>query len=528
MQFHQLIRFALGSLWRQKVRTGLTLIGVTVGACALAFSVALGMGLRAFIKNEFEGRDEFWRIRVHVGEPVPGPNDIPPGKVDVYGTMSDLRRARLKEALTKKYLDEAVHKPPVLLTSDKLADIAKLSGVKEVRTVRSAAGRAWLGERSAPGFAVAGKLDSLSERIIAGRLPLSEAAQEVVISEFALYELGIRDDAQLEAILGQTIQVDVGGVQNAQPMALARALTGRMPGDDLSRTQMMALAKLTEQLPKSLDKFDLSAADRAALQILLDKKPDPSITRRADSGKFVSGEFRVAGVLRILTKEDRKKADPLASFEFRQGEIFLPSESGEALFSRLPWLKDQGFYSVEVWVKPGGDLTGTVNEIEAMGFETTSALKWFNNAKGEVTLIAAGLNLFAFVALFVAGIGITNTLVTSVVERTREIGILKAVGATRGQVLGLFLTEGAAIGFLGSVFGLVLARLLVIPADGWVHRVIEDQMMGQKMLTETIFVFPWWLWLSAMGFAVVVTTGAAFYPARRAANIDPILALKYE
>ena len=528
MRFHQLLRFAMGGLWRQKVRTGLTLIGVTVGACALAFSVALGMGLRAFIDNEFQGRDEFWRILVRVGEPSAGPSDVPPEKIAVQGEMSPERKARIKEALTRKYLDEAVHKPPVLLTADKLAAIGKLPEVKEVRTLRSAAGRVWLGERSAPGSTVTGKLGSLSERLIAGRLPEREDAAEVVISEFALYELGIRDDAQIEAVLGRTVQLDVGGVRNAQPMALARALTGRLPGDDLSRTQAIALAKLTEQLPTSLDKFELTSADRAALQMLLDKKPDPRDERRVDSGKFVSGEFRIVGVIRILTKEDRKKADPFASWEFRQGEMFLPAQSGERLFKRLPWLNDQGFYSAEVWVTPGGDLTGTVNEIESMGYETVSALKWFNSAKKEVTLIAAGLNLFAFVALFVAGIGITNTLVTSVVERTREIGILKAVGATRGQVLGLFLTEGAAIGLMGSTLGLILARVLVIPADRWVHKMIEGQMMGQPMLTETIFTFPWWLWVSAMGFAVVVTTVAAYYPARRAARIDPILALRYE
>jgi putative ABC transport system permease protein len=48
------------------------------------------------------------------------------------------------------------------------------------------------------------------------------------------------------------------------------------------------------------------------------------------------------------------------------------------------------------------------------------------------------------------------------------------------------------------------------------------------MLSESFFVFPWWLWAGSVGFAVVVTTAAAFYPARRAARIDPIQALKYE
>jgi len=528
MRFHQLVRFAIGGLWRQKVRSGLTLIGVSVGACALAFSVALGIGLRSFIDNEFQGRDEFWRIRAHIGDPTPNEVDIPPAKIAVEGEMTDARKSRVREALIRKYMEESVHKPPVMLTTDKLSAIAALPDVKEVRTVRSAAGRAWLGERSALGSAIAGRLGSISDRVIAGRLPESDDANEVVISEFALYELGVRSDADLEAAIGRTVTIDVGGVQNAQPMALARALTGRMPGDDLSRSQAMALAKLAEQLPKSLDKFDLPASDRAALKMLLDKKPEPGSERRADSGKFASAEFRICGVVRILTKEERKKADPLTPFEFRQGAFFLPAQSGERLFQRLPWVTDQGFYQAEVRVKPGSDLNATVSQVEAMGFETTSALKWFGAAKREVTLIAAGLNLFAFVALFVAGVGITNTLVTSVVERTREIGILKAVGATRGQVLGIFLLEGTTIGLLGSAVGLGLARLLAIPADRWVHQQIEAQMMGQKMLTETIFEFPLWLWLAAMGFAVLVTTGAAIYPARRAARIDPILALKCE
>jgi putative ABC transport system permease protein len=350
-----------------------------------------------------------------------------------------------------------------------------------------------------------------------------------VVSEFALYELGIQDDSELESILGQTVQIDVGGVQNAQPMALARALTGRLPGDDLSRTQTLALGKLAEQLPQSLDKFDLSASDRAALKMLLERKSDPNSDRRVTSGRFVTGEFRICGVVRILTKEERKKSDPLTPLEFRQGTIFLPTSSGERLFQQLPWLKDQGFYSAEVWVKPGSDLNATVNAVESMGFETTSGLKWFGAARREVTLIAAGLNLFAFLALFVAGVGITNTLVTSVVERTREIGILKAVGATRGQILTIFLLEGTTIGLIGSLFGLGLARLLAVPADGWVHRQIESQLMGTRpMLTESLFVFPPWLWAASVTFAVLVTTIAAFYPARRAANIDPILALKYE
>ena len=153
------------------VRTGLTLIGVTVGTCALAFSVALGLGLRAFIDNEFHGREDFWRVHVRTGDPKAETGDVPAEKIAVEGSMSDERRARIRDALTQRYLNELLHKPPVSLTSEKLAAIAALPDVVDVRTFRVSRGRAWFGDRSAPAMVVASKLGSLSNRLMAGRLP---------------------------------------------------------------------------------------------------------------------------------------------------------------------------------------------------------------------------------------------------------------------------------------------------------------------------------------------------------------------
>jgi len=280
-------------------------------------------------------------------------------------------------------------------------------------------------------------------------------------------------------------------------------------------------------LPGKLDAFDLTLLERAELKRLLEAKHDPADERQLGSGATATDEYRICGVVKLLTREDRKKAGPLSSWEMNRANIFMPTSTGSQLFGKLPWAKDGVVYVADVRVRPGGDLQGTVKEIEAMGYRTFSAAKWFASAKREVTLIAMGLNLFALIALFVAAIGITNTLVTSVVERTREIGILRAIGATRGQVLGMFLTEGAFIGLLGSVLGLALARGLAIPADVWVQDIMKAQMDEEKLMSSTIFVFPWWLWISSVVFAVLLTTAAAYYPARRAARVHPIEALRY-
>ncbi|AWM39578.1 ABC transporter permease YtrF precursor [Gemmata obscuriglobus] len=525
----QLLKFALGGLWRQKVRTALTLIGVTVGTCALAFSIALGLGLRAFIDTEFQGRDDFWRVLVRVDEPAPDESNIPPEKVAVQGAMSDERRARIREGLVDRYQNKKAPKALSLLTREKLDAIGTIPDVSEVRTFRTGEGRLWAGaaEKPAPVFVTSGRLDDLAPRLIAGRLPSSPEADEIVVSEFALYLLGVHDDADLASALGRPVRLEVGGVRNSSSLALARALLGQRPPEELTLSQLLVLEKLRTNLPNRLAAFNLSAAEQAELKKLLEPPAEPTDERPSESGKTATATFRICGVVSRLTRIERKKLTPLDAWELGQGDAFLPPAAGDRLFQQLPWHKEGGFMSADVRVTPGGDLPTVVKRVEDLGFRTHSGAKWFAAAKREVTLIAAGLNLFAFIALFVAAVGITNTLVTSVVERTKEIGVLRAVGATRGQVMGLFLSEGALIGVFGAAAGLALARGLAAWADGWVQGLIAGQMDGQKMLSTTIFVFPAWLWVSSVAFAVGVTTLAALYPARRAAQIHPIEALRY-
>jgi putative ABC transport system permease protein len=174
----QLLKFAVAGLWRQKVRTALTLVGVTVGTCALAFSVSLGLGLRAFIDTEFKGREDFWRVLVRVDEPPPDESAIPPPKIAVSGEMPDDRRARIREGLVDRFQSTRQPKLPNLLTRDKLDAIAAVPGVAEVRTFRTGEGRLWAdtADRPAPVSCVSGRLDDLAPRLIAGRLPGSPDA----------------------------------------------------------------------------------------------------------------------------------------------------------------------------------------------------------------------------------------------------------------------------------------------------------------------------------------------------------------
>ena len=528
MRTGDLIRSAVGGLWRQKARTALTLTGVAVGGCALAFSLSLGIGLRALIDHEFRSRPGFWQVYVHPtrnGPPIPEA-DVPPEKLAVSGAMSEDRRARLRAQKLKQYRQSQPSRPPIPLTEERLADLANHPDVTGTVTIHGSPGGVRLGDVTRDAYVTAARPDpATAKRLVAGRLPASDSADECVVSEFLLYDLGVADEAAVAGQLGKPLRVVVGGVPNIKRIGLARMLG--LAVRDLTPAQEAALDRVSEQLPAAVEKLDLDPAEKALLKaVLAGRKPkaDPEPPWLSDAN--AGAEFRIVGVVRAPTAEEEREAER-EPWGWRDAGVLLPRESGNRLFNRLPWVQATGYETATLVVRPGGDLKGVADHVEAQGFTQHSGAKWYASVKREVTLIAAGLNLFALVSLFVAATGITNTLVTSVVERTREIGVLKALGATDRQVMLLFLAEGSVIGLLGGLLGLGLAWAISIPGDGYVRQLIQDQS-PEKLVSDTVFEFPPWLVASTVLFAAAVTTLAALYPARRAARVQPVEALRYE
>jgi len=167
-----------------------------------------------------------------------------------------------------------------------------------------------------------------------------------------------------------------------------------------------------------------------------------------------------------------------------------------------------------------------IEQIQALGLKEWSLLKFVDRVKLNLTLMLFVMTFLATVALLVSALGITNTMFMSVLERTREIGIMKAVGARSLHVQGIFLIEGALIGAIGGAFGLLLSWVVSLPGNS-VARALMERQTGTH-LDESLFLFPLWLTVGVPLFAILVTTLAAVYPARRAAGVNPITALRYE
>jgi putative ABC transport system permease protein len=214
-------------------------------------------------------------------------------------------------------------------------------------------------------------------------------------------------------------------------------------------------------------------------------------------------KLRIAGVI---------DSDPSAGIGgFGGGRVFLPLKVAEQLhaaqandvqdFVRGGGSGKPTYGAVTVRVKSPKDVTKVEDAIKKMGFVAFSLLDATRSLRLVFTVFDLFLGLFGSLALTVASLGIINTLVMAILERRREIGVLKALGATDGDVRSLFFAEAGAMGLFGGIFGVAL---------GW--------LIGE----------PWWLALSAIAFAVAVSLIAGLYPAGRAARLDPVEALRYE
>jgi putative ABC transport system permease protein len=184
-----------------------------------------------------------------------------------------------------------------------------------------------------------------------------------------------------------------------------------------------------------------------------------------------------------------------------------------------------GYARVVVRVSRPSDAAPVEEKIRALGYETRTLLTQLTEMRTFFVVIDLLLAAVGTVALVVAGLGIINTLLMAVLERTREIGTLKALGASDGDVRTLFLAEAALVGLLGGAGGLALGVAVSRLIDFGVNQYARRQGIEQAI---AVFQFPSWLFLGAVAFAVAVSVASGVYPASHAARIDPIRALRGE
>ena len=170
------------------------------------------------------------------------------------------------------------------------------------------------------------------------------------------------------------------------------------------------------------------------------------------------------------------------------------------------------------------DANGVAAAIRSYGVGAVSADSFIKQQEGIFNILALILGGIGAIALAVAAIGVINTMVMAILERTREIGVLRACGATRATIRRLFTFEAAMLGFWGGVFGVLLGFLLTLVANP----IINNQLKVNSISQTNIITLPLWLVLAVVGATTLIGTLAGLYPASRAARLNPVEALRYE
>ncbi len=186
---------------------------------------------------------------------------------------------------------------------------------------------------------------------------------------------------------------------------------------------------------------------------------------------------------------------------------------------KKPGTKEDIYDRIKVKVDDLDNVLDVQQQIKDMGYEAYSNAEYLEGNKNQALIIQGVLGGIGGVSLLIAAIGITNTMIMSIYERTREIGVMKVLGAKLKDIKNLFLFEAAMIGLIGGIMGLGLS----VGVSKIINKIFLN-MMGE-MFADGISYIPFYLMAGALVFATLIGIISGYYPARRAMKLSALKAI---
>jgi ABC-type lipoprotein release transport system permease subunit len=526
MNFADIIALAWRNLRQARLRTALTVIGVIVGVAAIITMVSFGIGLqRNIIGQAFARLDAFTAITV-LGADADDLLALSEGRTVVDEAEQDAEPAAspASTSATAEPTPE-IRRPRRVLNDQTIAEIQALEGVRFAAPIVNFGCYVRFNDRTrfqTIGGAVA-ESDPRFKTFLAGRGFTSGSVDEAVISESFL------------------------GLYTADAFRRRRARRSPdgggpfQPAPDKSDAERQREAQAA--LGTEITIFSLPSADAAQGSIfgipLLNLPEQSRISATSDResndmSRFERHSFRIAGVLK---SESGISFSPAGNTNF-----FIPLEQAKRLhaanqpsWERLGGALMRGddesqqerYRAIELRVADPSRIKPVTEKLNQMGFRAFSVTTQLEEIERIFLIINSSLALIGGIALLVASFGISNTMIMSIRERTREIGIMKAIGGSDGEIMRIFFIEASLIGLFGGVLGVAAGWAIDRAANTLANRWIARQA-GQAMRHIDFFSIPWYLSAGAILFAVAISLLAAIYPALHAARVDPIKALRHE
>lgn len=474
MNISDLIKIGLANLWQTKLRSILTILGVVIGIAALSSMVSFGTGIQKNITDAFANNDLFTSM------------NVTPTKIDLEELQNPSPEALKRAKESKK----------IPLTDSVLKVIKGIEGVALAHPEIIIPGKLSLGEMQEQTRIQAlppeiGRYKPYKD-LIAGSFFSSDTAREIVLRWEALKNIGlIIKDEENEYTMTRS--------DSAKGKQFASADT--LIGKNISLiTATINIERITKN-PFSMISGKSSQAFGEDTTVLT-----------------------IAGIL--------ERSNPFSTGNLKGGAI-IPSGIASSIptvnFSSIWDILDESdgkdqYSSIYVRVNGVGDLDRVRKAIEEMGLHVFTISDQLAEIKRGFLIMDAILGAIGVVALLIATLGIINTMVMSILERTREIGIMKAIGGSDREIRTIFFVEAGAIGLIGATFGLILGWLFTKVAN----LVINNYIIGQNETPVDLFYFPIWLIAGAITFSVLLSLAAGLYPASRAVRIDPVKALRHD
>lgn len=513
MSFFDVLRLALRNLRESKLRSALTTMGVTVGVAVIVTMVSFGLGLQRNTLERFKQLDLLNEITVYGRNLAVLLNAQQDGDSSRQANANNNGGNR-RERSSKRNLDDQA-----------LDEIAAIQGVAYVEPNVSftayvrANGR--VRRQSVGGARVPNAASRFQTFAVGQMFTANDAnASDIVVDETFVKNFGYE---KAEDTFGQTVellapksteQVNDERRQNQTTGTNKDANKETEAKEDEGMTFFgLPLEEEKSEEQKTADATrDLIARPFKIVGVL---KNEQGNSTNGTPMRIINGASNLyvpLAVARNWSGTNRSSLDMVALELARASGAIRPGET-------------EGYNSATVRVSDPTLAPAVSKRLDEMGFNNFGLFSQLEQIRTFFLIIQSALGLLGGISLLVASLGIANTMIMSILERTREIGIMKAIGAEDREIKLIFFVEAAVIGFAGGVIGVLIAWAITALSNTLAFQFI---LKPQGASYVDFFSLPPYLWLGAILFAITISILAALYPAARAAAIDPVKALRHD
>jgi putative ABC transport system permease protein len=474
-----------GNLWRMKLRTFLTTSGIAIAIAAFVSMLSFGAGNQEYITKQYNQLGLFSTIQVYPKE--------------------------------NSKNNDSIHAPK--LDNAAIEKLSAVPGVNLVYPYDAFSVKVQIGDTTIDSKAQALSSKALGTKLFskmhAGKPFGNDSAREVIVSDLFLKKAGITVP---ESTIGKKIIISVHVSVIDSGLSHILVDGGETILDRIKKIHFDSL--LDGSYRQKVIRTEANNTVRRFLNGFMNARETLSDTLTIcciREGNQM-GNVRIEPIIIPFETAKRFSSRGLGG---NPAEIFATMSSG-TLFSSGADKDERTFSQVTLNIDQHVLYKTVSDSVERLGYRTFSFAAQFEEFQRVFFYFDLALGAIGLIALITASLGIVNTMVMSITERKREIGILKSLGADEREIRILFLVESAVIGLTGTLAGIICGFIIT----RIVSAIAQAYMRNEGISSIDLFALPLWLILIALAVGVGVSVTAGLYPAARAAHIDPVEALR--